>query len=471
MALSVNTNVASLNAQRNLMINSAGLGKSLQRLSSGLRINQASDDAAGLAISNGLTAQVRGLNQAVRNAGDGLSLLGTAESAISEQTNILQRIRELAVQAANDTNSTTNRSSLNDEVDALVSELSRIAGTVEFNGTKLLDGTFTAKELQVGASAGTNQKISIDISGTRATDIGSPYEIAGTAVTTGGFTEGQVKITVNGQSFFAAATANDGVSSTDQGGSALAYATAINAVSGSTGVKASASTSVTGAAQQVANHDTVDATNFLKINGVDVGTFNVTAADSTAVIDAINAKFSETGVKASLGDDDKITLTAEDGRNIEVAAGGDAATASGLSSGTTRGTVTLSSTQEFTVADSSGNLNADGTAAKNTGKNVNTIDISTKSGAEQAIEIVDVALENLNSRRAGIGALVSRLNSVISNLSAISENVAASNSRILDADFAAETANLTRTQILQQASVAVLAQANQAPQLALSLLR
>ncbi|HOR26486.1 MAG TPA: hypothetical protein PLG73_00530, partial [Candidatus Sumerlaeota bacterium] len=188
MALSVNTNVASLNAQRNLSGNSQILGKALSRLSSGLRINQAADDAAGLAISTGLTAQVRGLNQAVRNAGDGLSLLGTAESAITEQTNILQRIRELAVQAANDTNSTTNRSSLNDEVMALVSELDRIAGTVEFNGLKLLDGTFTAKEIQVGAYAGSNQKISVDINGTRATAIGSPYEIAGTAVTTGGFT-------------------------------------------------------------------------------------------------------------------------------------------------------------------------------------------------------------------------------------------------------------------------------------------
>lgn len=470
MALSVNTNVASLNAQRNLMTNSAGLGRSLQRLSSGLRINQASDDAAGLAISNGLTAQVRGLNQAVRNAGDGLSLLGTAESAISEQTNILQRVRELAVQSANDTNSMTNRGSLNDEVNALVSELTRIAGTVEFNGLKLLDGTFTSKEVQVGAYAGSNQKISVGLGGTRAVDIGSPYEIAGDTVTTGGFTEGQVKITVNGQSFFAATTISDGVSSDDPTGSALAYATAINAVSGSTGVKASANTEVIGAAQTV---ETVagDDTDFLKINGVDVGAFDVQSADSTAAVNAINSKFGQTGVKASLGTDNKITLVAEDGRNIQVGVGGTAADASGLADGTTLGKVSLASTQEFMVTDASGNLNADGSAAKITAKNVNTIDISTKAGAEEALSIVDVALENLNSRRAGIGALVSRLNSVVSNLSAISENVAASNSRILDADFAAETANLTRSQILQQASVAVLAQANQAPQLALSLLR
>lgn len=476
MALSVNTNVMSINAQRNLSANSMNLNKSLQRLSSGLRINQAADDAAGMAISSGMTAQVRGLTQAIRNAGDGLSLLGTAESAISEQTNILQRIRELAVQSANDTNSVGNRASLNDEVDSLVSELERISGTVEFNGLKLLDGTFSAKELQVGAFSGSNQKISIDIASTRAATIGSPYEMtSSSAVTTGGFTSGQVKITVGGQSFFAAASADDGVSTVDATGSAKSYATAVNAVSGSTGVKATATTTVhAGGAQTVANHATVDATNYLKINGQDVGAFNVAAVDSTVVIDAINAKFGDTGVKASLNaTTNVIQLVAEDGRNINVDALGTGATASGFAAAnaTSRGNVTMSGTREFTVADTATRLNITGVAAKNTAKNVNTIDIASKAGAEQAMDIIDVALENLNSRRATIGAQVNRLNSVVSNLSAVNENVEASKSRILDADFATETANLTRNQILQQAAVSVLSQANQVPQLALSLLR
>ncbi len=163
MALFVNTNVASTSAQRNLSRNSLGLNKALERLSSGLRINHAADDAAGLAISNGLTAQFRGLNQAIRNAGDGLSLLGTAESAIGEQNNILQRLRELAIQSATDTNSVANRQSLNDEVSELVSELDRMAQTVDFNGLRLLDGSFLAKEVQASPFAGAIRKISISI--------------------------------------------------------------------------------------------------------------------------------------------------------------------------------------------------------------------------------------------------------------------------------------------------------------------
>jgi len=290
-----------------------------------------------------------------------------------------------------------------------------------------------------------------------------------------------VTITVNGRDFFAPAPTTDGVShDAAPAESALAYANAINAISGETGVTAEATTTHTAAGDQTANnHATVDGTNYLKINGVDVGTFNLVPSGigGSDVVDAINAVFGQTGVKATLNTN-KITLTAEDGRNIGIDADGTGALVSGFADGAgvedlTRGTVTFSSIQTFSVADTAAVLGIGGAAngVKNSAKNINTIDISTKTGAEQAIQIVDVGLANLNGLRANIGAQVSRLNTTISNLSIAAENVQASNSRILDADFAAETAELTRTQILQQAAIAVLSQANQVPQLVLSLLQ
>ena len=468
MALTINTNSASLNAQRNLGANSAGLSKTFQRLSSGLRINQASDDAAGLAISTGLTSQIRGLNQAGRNAGDGLSLLGTAESAIGEQTNLLQRVRELAVQAASDTNSTANRSSLNDEVTSLVSELGRIADTVQFNGISLLDGTFTSKELQVGAFSGANQRISIDLQGTTAESLGQAFTLGtgATAVGTTAAASGDITITSGGVTTLVGASTADGVSTAGDDSSALSFANAINAVTGKTGVTAEAINNYTNAAQTAGTI----ASNDLVINGVNIGAVTLAGASDTSLLDAINAVSDSTGVTATLGANNKLTLNAEDGRNIVVLTANSGDTFSGLADGTHRGGVALTGGEGFTVADASNRINVSGAATEGT-DNVSTIDITTKDGANTAIEIVDRALAQINSRRSGIGAQVSRLNSVVSNLSAVSENLAASNSRIMDADFASETASLTRTQILQQASISVLAQANQSPQLALSLLR
>ena len=468
MALTINTNSASLNAQRNLNINLNGLSKTFQRLSSGLRINQASDDAAGLAISTGLTSQIRGLNQAVRNAGDGLSLLGTAESAIGEQTNLLQRVRELAVQAASDTNSTANRSSLNDEVSSLVTELGRIAETVQFNGLNLLDGTFTSKELQVGAYSGANQRISIDLEGTTAESLGQAFTLGtgATAVGTTAAASGDITITSGGVTTLVGASTADGVSTAGDDSSALSFANAINAVTGKTGVTAEAINNYTNAAQTAGTI----ASNDLVINGVNIGAVTLAGASDTSLLDAINAVSDSTGVTATLGANNKLTLNAEDGRNIVVLTANSGDTFSGLADGTHRGGVALTGGEGFTVADASNRINVSGAATEGT-DNVSTIDITTKTGANTAIEIVDRALAQINSRRSGIGAQVSRLNSVMSNLSAVSENLSASNSRIMDADFASETASLTRTQILQQASISILAQANQAPQLALSLLQ
>ena len=483
MTISVNTNVSSLNAQRNLGTSQLSLSKSLQRLSSGMRINSAADDAAGMAISNGLTAQVRGLNQAVRNAGDGLSLLGTAEGALSEQTNILQRLRELAVQAGSDTNSSANRSSINAEATQMKNELDRIAKTVQFNGINLLDGSFTSKEIQVGANSGATERLTMDIQGTRAVDLGSAYTMAATTAATGtsAWTDGAITITSGGVTTNIGATVSDGVSTTGGTYSALAKANAINAKFSSTDVSASATTTLTGAAVAA---DTIDATNNLKINGIAlasaVTTTGATEADARLVATAINEISGQTGVVASVAaGDNKLTLTAADGRNITIAAVGDTsgATASGLTTGaTTQGKVTTRSANAFTIGGTMAS-NADfgaggfGVAAKSATENLNSIDLTTKAGANTAIGILDVALTNMNSRRSAIGAQTNRINITIASLNSAAENFSASNSRILDADFAAETSLMSRAQILQQAGVAILAQANQTPQLALSLLR
>lgn len=475
MAIYVNTNTQSLNSQRMLSNSSATLNKALTRLSSGLRINSAADDAAGMAISSNMTSQFRGFNQAIRNANDGLSLLGTAESSMVEQTNILQRVRELAVQSASDTNSASNRKALNDEVTQLKSELDRIASTVQFNGINLLDGTFTSKELQVGAYSGANERISIDISSTRAAALGQAYKLTGTAAaTTNALTAGGVTITSNGETINVGASADDGISTVGGTYSAAAKAAAINAVNSKTGVTATASTSATAGAAVTAG--TLNSTDSLKINGVQIDASGLTAGEvgATALATAINAVKTQTGVTAATDGSGKLVLSAADGRNIDVATAGNGATISGLTAGTTVGKLELSGYGEYSVGGSQvADLGAGvtGSALKDATQNVNTIDLSTKDSSNTAIKIVDAALNNLNSARSKIGALNNRITTTIANLGAAAENAAASNSRIVDADFAAETANMTKAQILQQAGVSVLSQANQTPQLALSLLR
>ena len=491
MAISVFTNVPSLNAQRNLNTNSAAMAKALQRLSSGMRINTAADDAAGMTISNGLTAQVKGLNQAVRNAGDGLSLLGTAESAMTEQTNLLQRMRELSVQAANDTNNASNRSSLNAEVSQLKNELDRIAKTTSFNGINLLDGTFTSKEVQIGANSGSDQRLSVDLLGSRASDLGSAYKLTGTAAATGNtaLSDGALTITSNGTTTNIGASTSDGVSAVGGTYSALAKANAINAKFAATNVSATASTATAqGAALNIANASALDGTNKLTINGVDVSSASDTLTGITAdaaggqkIATQINKYSAQTGVTAVAdATTGKLTLSAADGRNITVTTAGVAHEATGLNASatttTTVGTVTLKSANAFSVGGTAASTagigaGAFGTAAVDSTETVSTIDLTSKAGANTAIGIIDTALSNMNVRRSGVGALTNRLNSAISNLSSAVENASASNSRILDADFAQETAAMSRQQILQQAGVAILSQANQGPQLAMSLLK
>ncbi|MEA1899177.1 MAG: flagellin [Thermodesulfobacteriota bacterium] len=619
MGMTINTNIAALNAQRNLGKTQGLLNKSLQRLSSGLRINSAKDDAAGLAIGTRMGAQVRGLNQAIRNANDGISLAQTAEGALQETTNLLQRIRELSVQSANDTNSASDRSALQAETSQLLSELTRIAEITKFNGKGILDGSFTSAQFQVGADA--SQTISFGITGAKTSDLGS-YQATGTSVTTdafdgAGFTINGIEVGASIQTSSAGVTAY----------SATAKATAINAVSDETGVTAIASNSFTStdapvAGQALNNGDLI-------INGVVIG--SIAASDDAVgqgqnAASAINSVSNQTGVTATAdASTGALSLSTTDGRDIKITAGNaaDATVATniqnttGLTAATTAATgyntrdlvldvtdgiiadngdtpatneielgdkldigdltyvfdvtgtsvssnerlvvvaaaagdqtdvvgnllaaainaedptsTTLSATYDATsdtltltetrigayaidvddtamtdaaVVDESG-ATTGGTDANGTFEvetrgilelnsavtyvlagddlayaglsnvspsltSMDAVDISTVTGANDAIAVIDGALSQVGSIRGELGAIQNRFESTISNLMNVSENISAARARIMDADFAAETAAMTKAQVLQQAGVAMLAQANQLPQAVLSLLQ
>ena len=381
----INTNIASLNAQRNLNASQNSLATSLQRLSSGLRINSAKDDAAGLAIASRFSAQINGLNQAARNANDGISLAQTPEGSLGVISDNLQRIRELAVQSRNATNSASDRAALNTEAQQLKQEIDRVASTSAFNGVKLLDGSFTNQAFQVGANVG--ETISIGaIANAQSSALGS------------------------------------------------------SSVAQVTGAAASAFTAVTAGD--------------LTVNGVSVGAI---AADTNAanrasnIAAAVNSYSSQTGVYATIlsSSPTQVVLTNSGSvpatPNIVLALSGTATTATtGLTAATTSAAT------------------ATGFAA---------LDISSVAGADTAMTAMDAALSAVNTARATLGAVQNRFSSTVANLQTTSENLSASRSRIQDADFAAETAMLTRAQILQQAGTAMLAQANALPQNVLSLLK
>ena len=391
MAQVINTNTMSLNAQRNLSTSGSSLATTIQRLSSGSRINSAKDDAAGLAISERFGTQIRGTDVAIRNANDGISLAQVAEGSLSEIGNNLQRVRELAVQASNATNSASDRKALQAEVTQLVSEIDRVAKQSEFNGTKLLDGTFSSQLFQVGANAG--QSIAIDkVVDAKASALGGA-QFATMAVAKQAAADNT-------------ATTIAAFSITDSKGTEVKFAELV----------------VPSAGLEAANE----------------------VAAGKALAAHINAKIGETGVYAEAAADGALTLTSvKDSVNKD-------------------GVATA-----FTATDLAGAA----AAALGTKQFADKIDVSEVKGAQQALEIVDKALSSINSTRADLGAIQNRFTSVVANLQTSTENLSASRSRIKDTDFAKETAELTRTQILQQAGTAMLAQANQVPQNVLSLLR
>ena len=491
MAAVINTNIASLNSQRNLSTSQSALSTSLQRLSSGLRINSAKDDAAGLSISDRMTSQINGMTQATRNANDGVSLAQTAEGALSSSGDILQRIRQLAVQSSNATNSASDRQALQTEVGQLNSELNRIATTTSFNGQALLDGTMGTANFQVGADA--NQLISANGANFLTSTYGNNrVENAAAQASTASNAVASGKLSISGK--FGAATIDTTTTS-----SAKSVAAAVNAKTANTGVTADARTDVNldlGAEAysfKIASDNATDVTVSFAVTGA-----ANTAADFAAGINAINAQTAKTGVTAQYdasqggiklsnasGADIKITngananvkldVSTYDTAGVKVAGAFTAASAaSGVA--TANGRVTFDGDSSFSVSETATTgLGLSGAGAGvNTGstlKSVSDLDVTTFEGAQLALKITDAALSTVNSQRAQYGALQSRFSSAIANLQSTTENLSASRSRIVDTDFAAETASLTRGQILQQAGTAMLAQANSLPNGVLSLLR
>jgi len=510
MSSIINTNINSITAQRNLAMNQASLSTSMSRLSSGLRINSAKDDAAGLAISERFTAQIRGLDQAGRNANDGISLSQTAEGALAQMSDNMQRIRELAVQSANSTNSSSDRAALDLEVQQRLAEIDRVASQTQFNGQKILDGSFGNATFQVGADVG--QTISINLTasmrtinlgrradyvdgttafngakqvGAQGAGVGSGAASAAGATATA-LVAGALTIAVgNGTAVNVGAAATVTAAQIAAGqtaGSAYNVAATINAA-GISGLNAEANTSVTAAWTTTTGADTYT------INGTAIAIGQ--GSTYTDFIAAVNQNAGATGVQASYANG-KMTLTASDGRDISVTKATASTGGLGLATGTTEnntansildfdagttaviavGTVRLSSNERITIG---------GTAPANAGfaagtlalgaSALNSASVTTVANANSAVYAVDAALASVSTLRSTFGAIQNRFDSVISNLSTTSENLTASRSRVQDADFAKETANLSRAQILQQAGTAMVAQANQLPQGVLALLR
>lgn len=497
MALTINTNLNSLVAQRNTSRTQNDLSTSIARLSSGMRINSAKDDAAGMAISERMTTQIRGLNQAARNANDGISLAQTAEGALGSVSGNLQRMRELAVQSANASNSASDRQALQSEVSQLMSEIQRVATQTDFNGLKLLDGTFASQSFQVGANSGQTINIATIVDA-RTTSLGSNTSTtAGSLMNQTLAADTAANIAANGNGIAAESTltlatpaGTTGAISWNAKDDAKAISAAINTAGTGIGIKATAEN-----AAVISNVSAIGVTT-LSLNGQTI-TANITnSTDLTSLANAINGATANTGISATFrnsGSKDSLVLTTTDGRDINISAftngtatmdvqtydptNNSTGTAVTLTSGGNDSTIV---TGKVNLESSKGSIswaNATNTDVFNaatgigTFNSLSTLDISSFNGATSALTVVDAALAQINSGRADLGAIQNRFSSTIENLQTASENQAAARSRIQDADFAAETAAMSRAQVLQQAGTAMVAQANQLPQQVLSLLK
>ena len=503
MGTMINTNVSSLIAQGSLKANDVKLSTAMQRLSTGLRINSAADDAAGLAIGNRMTTDIRGFAAAVKNANDGISLLQTAEGSLASVTDSLQRIRELAVQAASDSYSASDRSSLNGEASQMVNEIDRVATNSKFNNVAILDGTYVAKTIQLGAYNSAADQLSVSLGSARSTALGvgtgSSYatsvpggsNFTGTALAAG-------VMTING--FNIGAALSDGVSNTANTTSGIAVANAINASSAQTKVSASVGPTVVAGTTITAGAQTAIGAGDIKINGVALGALDATTdaiSRGGNVAGAVNAVSAQTGVTATFNTGTgAVALTAADGRNITVSFNGNAATITSAKTGITAGTgggtagtwadTTVRSSVKLSSTDGAGiavggnaaavlaatGLTAQYSAATATpGTAVSSLDLSSVLGAQNAISTIDQAIGQVNTLRATLGAYSNRLNSAVSNLQIGGQNLSAARSRVMDTDYAVETTSLARSQIIAQAATAMLAQANQSSQTVLALLK
>ena len=490
----INTNISAIAAQNSLRTSGLNQTTAMERLSSGVRINSAKDDAAGLAISTRMTANIRGLAAAIRNANDGISLTQTAEGSLASISDNLQRIRELAVQSANSTNYSTDRAALNAEAAQLVSEIDRVASNSTFNGIKLLDGSYQDQALQVGAGNEANDRISVSIASAKSSSLGvgggSSYNTSITSAAVGATAMLSGGLSING--FVVGASNTDGVSSTGSDASGIAVAAAINAVSGQSAVVATVQKTERTGTTVADGAQAALASGAVLINGVNIGAIEAAAspvARGAQMTAAINAKSGQTGVVATFSTTTgAVNLSALDGRNIAITATtGTTQTATGLTftegDGTTtitRSTVKLASSNAagITIAGiTAASLTASGLTAgysastATAGAGVSTIDLSTAAGSQTALSTLDKAINSITDSRASMGAYQNRLTASVANLENSSMNLQASRSRILDTDYAKETTNLAKAQIIQQAATAMLAQANQSAQSVLALLK
>ncbi|WP_408900352.1 flagellin [Photobacterium piscicola] len=510
MAITINTNVTAMTAQRNLNSASSSVADSMQKLSSGLRINSAKDDAAGLQISNRLTNQTNGLNVAMRNANDGVSMAQTAEGAMSESTTIMERMRELALQSANGSNSDKDRDAMQKEMGELQSEMNRIADTTSFGGQNLLDGSFGSKSFQIGANS--NETQSLELMDVSSHSVGRSY--SGVEDVTKALADEFVGGSSTGDTTFSLKLGDtEHKIEVTKDMTAEDLQNKLNNIDGISNIKVT-----NGDVESKAAVDAEQATQTLSdINTATKG-FNLDVAGQKIAVakDATNADIvknindkmatitdgSVDGIKASLDKDGNIAVTGKsDGSQLEIKADfiagattdkitiGTTSTAGGASIAAPKGESTTNgvkaeaevagtfdidlSKAKFDTGVENYSLNG-AAAAKVSGtvttESVASLDLSTQEGAQNAIDVLDSAMEQVDEKRAEIGAFQNRMTHTMSNLANINENVNASNSRIKDVDFASETINMTKGQILQQAGTSILAQAKQIPQAALSLL-
>ena len=482
----INTNLNAVIAQNALRASEGQMAQSTERLSTGLRINSAKDDAAGLAISTRMTSAIRGLGVSLKNANDGISLAQTAEGAMGEMSNILQRLRELAVQSANGNYSNTERSFLDSEASGLVSEIARISSQASFNQTKLLDGSFTARNFQLGFASNDSMTFN-GIENLHSTALG--YHVLDT---TGGSamnlyhtaSSSAVASTVAAESNLKVATENGGNSSTITWNGAIGadgIASAINIGASVIGVTATATNSAT--LSSISETGNVSFT----LNDQSIVATIATTNDLTALAAAINGTTSASKVTATFSDPNiksSLSLTTSDGRNIQITgfavSGGGNATArfgtqtlteGGNNSSNKTGVVTLTSTKGRISLTGANTTEFASATATSTFSSVQGISIATQSGAVDSLNVIDSAQNQINNNRANLGALINRLDASISNQSNSIMNLSASRSRILDADYAKETSLLAKSMIIQQAATAMLGQANQMPQLVIHLLK
>lgn len=478
MTINIHQNLIGLLIQRNLGRVSRRMNESISRLSSGERIQRAADDPSGMANSQELRYEIRGLQRNQQNISGAFNVIGVAESGLESIQNLLQRAREISVQAGNETLSATDRTALQAEMTAILEEIQRTAGESGYLGRRLLDGSFNQQVIQVGTAQG--QSFAISLGDFRVSSLGQTAHATGTSGVSNTAIVGTGDVTINGIAI--PASTADGVSTFFADASAIAKTAAINGVSSQTGVKAKAGPAVflaAGATVSAVNIDGVTRT--LSINNVSIGPLTVSAGDADGrLVSAINQKSAQTGVSATLDPSGALVLTAEDGRNISVTTTGSIAdniglaTADGdLNNAIRTGTITLTSDAAFSIGGTTTRIGFDASQtsiALDPATAIANLNLNDAESATSGIEFIDNALNQVSKARASLGSIQNRLEAVAQSLAKRIEDLTGADSRIRDTDFALETARLTQAQILNEAGTALLAQANATPRTALQLL-